>query len=194
MTGGMPFPSATTRKRSSMRRLGSGSRAAATTTTWSTFAASGCARGLPSPVLPPTCRAGRVDAAVEVLLHHLERQREHLSQRLSGRLPPGEVLGLDVAHRAIARLGPAHEEESRAVASGRIRRIVHERGDGVRLTVLAAERRRPLVHPLVTAQRAVVQLRRNDSLTTLPSRNAMFAGRSASRRMRYGYQWLPNGT
>src|SRR6266571_1764010 len=37
-------------------------------------------------------------------------------------------------------------------------------------------------------------LRRMDSFTTLPTMNTMLAGRSARRRMRYGYQCVPKGT
>ncbi len=32
-----------------------------------------------------------------------------------------------------------------------------------------------------------------DSFTTLPAMNSTFAGRSASRRIRYGYQCVPKG-
>src|SRR5437867_9982720 len=58
--------------------------------------------------------------------------------------------------RAVARARPAHEQERRPVAAGRIRCVVHERRDGVGLPVRAAECRRPLVHALIVPQRVVV--------------------------------------
>src|SRR5205085_10025362 len=62
-------------------------------------------------------------------------------------------------------------------------------------TIPGPDRGRPSVHLLVTAECGVVHQRRcTDSLSTLVTMNATFAGRSASRRIRYGYQCVPNGT
>ena len=116
--------------------------------------------------------------------HFLQSESEERLERLRRCRAEREVLGLEVPDGAIPRVGPAHEQQRGAEAAQRVRGVIDERGDGIRAAILAPERRRPLVHPLVPAQRPVRQLRRNDSLMMLPSRNVTFAGRSASRRMR----------
>ena len=76
-----------------------------------------------------------------------------------------------------------------------VRALVHVDGSAIGRTVRARERRRPPVNLEVSSERPVVcYFRRNSSLLTLATMKAMFAGRSASLRIRYGYQWVPNGT
>src|SRR5213076_3250577 len=99
-----------------------------------------------------------------------------------------------MADRTISRVGPAHEQQRRTIAAPGVRGVVHVGPDRVGLAVAPGERGRALVHSLIAAQRTVRQLRRRDSRSMLPTRNATFAGRSASRRMREGYHWVPNGT
>src|SRR6185437_16318297 len=68
MRAGMSLAAAMTRKRSSMRRCGSGCAAAKTTTTWSTFATT-----TPSPYAPPGARRARADrrAPIAVIVQAL---------------------------------------------------------------------------------------------------------------------------
>ena len=90
---------------------------------------------------------------------------------------------------------PTNEEQGGAVATGGVRVVVRPRGNGVRLTVGGAEGGRALVDALIAAEGGVVDyVRRRDSFTTFPTMKTMFAGRSARRRIRYGYQCVPKGT
>ena len=125
-------------------------------------------------------------------------------------------------HTRCADATPAEEEqEGRPLRTGVVDLIDAEL-DRIRKSVAALERRRSAVHKGVSADgvgvaQTVVRremlpthgftlrprtsctdhaLRRppTQSLTTLPAMNAMFAGRSARRRIRYGYHCVPNGT
>jgi len=90
---------------------------------------------------------------------------------------------------------PTHEHQCGTVATRGVGHVVHQGRDGIRLAVGAAECGRALVDLLIPAEgRVVCYFRRKDSFTTLATMNAMFAGRSASRRIKYGYQCVPNGT
>ena len=90
---------------------------------------------------------------------------------------------------------PTNKEQRGTVAPGGIWLVVRPSRNGVRLTIAAAERRGPLVGALITAEGGVVDyVRRRDSFTTLPTMKTMLAGRSAKRRIRYGYQCVPKGT
>ncbi len=111
-------------------------------------------------------------------------------QRRIGCRAEREVVGLEVADRLVAGNGPAHEQQRGAEAPGGIGIVVDKRGNGVRCAITAAERRGALVNPQIPTQRPIVltQRRRNDSRTTFPRMNPIFAGRSARRRIRYGYQ------
>src|SRR5207248_2403320 len=129
-----------------------------------------------------------------MMLQLVQREREQRRECFRRRRPGGEVFGLEMADGPVARVGPLHEQQGRTVAALRVRRLVHERAHRVGSPVGAAERGGALVHAPVAAERVVRQLRRRDSRSTLPSRNATLAGRSARRRMRYGYHWVPNGT
>ena len=102
----------------------------------------------------------------------------------------GEIIGLEVPDRLLPGVGPTHEQQRRAEAPGGIGIVVDEGGNGVGRAIGAAECRGALVDPQIPAQRPVVfaQRRRSDSRTTLPRMKPMFAGRSARRRIRYGYQ------
>ncbi len=119
-----------------------------------------------------------------MLLHVAESEPQQRLERLRRRPAERQVLGLKMPHGPVAGFGPADEEQGRAVPAVGVGGVVDEGGDGVCLPVRAAEGGRPLVRPLVPAERAVRQFRRSDSFTTLPSRNARLAGRSARRRMR----------
>src|SRR6266404_4165816 len=134
----MRFAAAITRNRSSMRGLGSGLRADATTTTWSTLAALGWARGLRSPAArrartllrgrtpgivarPSACTSSSTtspavffDTLVEVPLHILQGQGEQRGERVGGRRTPEQVIRFEVADRPIARVRPAHEQQRRS--------------------------------------------------------------------------------
>src|SRR5258708_22949544 len=117
--------------------------------------------------------------------HIRQRQRPDPRQRLLGRRAEGQIVGLEVAERLSAALDPTEKQQRRAIASEGIRLLVHERIGRVRLAVRAFERRGAVVHGLVAAQgRVVVHARRNDSFTTLPTMNAMFAGRSDRKSTR----------
>src|SRR5262249_35156635 len=115
-----------------------------------------------------------------------------------GRGSEGEIVGFQVTHRRA--LAPAHEQQRRTVAAppSLAGRSVGKSVDGIRLAVGGSERGRASMDLLITAQRRVVhqggERRCRDSLRMLVVMNAMFAGRSASRRIRYGYQCVPNGT
>ena len=90
---------------------------------------------------------------------------------------------------------PTDEEERGPVPARGVRRIAHPGRHGIRLTVGAAEGGWALVDVLIAAEGRVVDyFRRRDSFTTLPTMNTMLAGRSARRRIRYGYQCVPKGT
>ncbi len=90
---------------------------------------------------------------------------------------------------------PTNEEQGSAIATSGVGVVVRPRGHGVRLTIGAAEGGGALVDALVAAERGVVDyFRRRDSFTTFPTMKTMFAGRSARRRIKYGYQCVPKGT
>ncbi len=107
---------------------------------------------------------------------------------------------------------PLHEEEvgapgRRAVAGG-----FREQIDGVGAPINAIEGRRTAVDGVIATERALVPLRMirgmmmsgvraqraelplTISRRMFPAINAILAGRSASRRIRYGYHWVPKGT
>src|SRR5437762_850185 len=123
-----------------------------------------------------------------------QRQRQQRRERFVGRRTVGEVIGLEMPD-GLRLCAPADEQQSRAVAAGLIG-VRRERGNRVGLAIGSTERRGTSVHLLITAQRRVVHQRRRwtDSLRMFVVMNAMFAGRSARRRIRYGYQCVPNGT
>lgn len=99
-----------------------------------------------------------------------------------------------MTHGSLATV-PTDEEQRGPVPAGGVRCIVHPGRYGIRLAVRAAEGGGPLVDLLIAAECGVVDyFRRRDSFTTLPTMNTMLAGRSARRRMRYGYQCVPKGT
>src|SRR2546422_10314411 len=123
----------------------------------------------------------------------LQGQSQQRGKRVGGRDAPEEVVRLDVSDRTIARVRPPHEQQGRTVAALGVRGIVDVRSHGVRLAVAPGERGRALVHPLIAAQSTVRQLRRRDSRTMLPTRNATLAGRAAGLRLRTGYDWTPDG-
>lgn len=129
-----------------------------------------------------------------MLFHLAQAEGQHGLERRLGCRPEGEVVGLDVADGPFT-LSPTNEEQRGAVATRGVRLVVRPCGDGVRLTVGAAKSGRPLVGALIAAERGVVDyFRRRDSFTTFPTMKTMLAGRSARRRMRYGYQCVPKGT
>jgi len=117
-------------------------------------------------------------------LHVAQGEPEERLERVRRGAAERQVLGLEMPDRPVPRLGPADEEQGRPELAVRVGGVVYEGGDGVCLAVRTAEGGRPLVRPLVSPERVVRQLRRRDSFTTLPSRNARLAGRSARRRMR----------
>src|SRR5437660_7446347 len=130
---------------------------------------------------------------VEMVFHVGERQREDRLQRglWCGCLE--QVIRLEMTDRSLRF--PANEQQRRPEAAVRVGLLVHERRHGVGVAVRASERGGASVHRLIATQGIVgAQRRRNDSFTTLPRMNARFAGRSARRRIRYGYQWVPKGT
>jgi len=129
-----------------------------------------------------------------MLLHLAQRQGQHGRERGFGAWTERQVVGLHVPDGPLA-FTPAHEQQGCTVAARGVGRVVYPGRDGVRLPVGAAERGRALVDGLIPAERRIVDyFRRTDSFTTLPTMNTMLAGRSARRRMRYGYQWVPKGT
>jgi len=90
---------------------------------------------------------------------------------------------------------PTNEEQRGTVAPGGVGLVVRPRRNGVRLAVGAAEGGWALVDALISAERGVVDyFRRSDSFTTFPTMKTMLAGRSARRRIKYGYQCVPKGT
>src|SRR4029079_13323581 len=109
-----------------------------------------------------------------------------------------------------AEPGPFHEENERRPRRRFVRRLFRHQLDAIGEPVTPFERRRPVVHRGVASDRGLVALgvirraeprvahydfrRWNISRTTLPVMNATLAGRSARRRMRYGYHCVPNGT
>src|SRR6266850_1992937 len=112
-------------------------------------------------------------------LHLLQGQTEQRGERVGGRGAPEQVVRLEVADRTIARVGPAHEQQRGTVAALGVRGIVHVGPHRVRLAIAPGERGCALVYSLIAAQGTVRQLRRMDSRTMLPTRNATLAGRSA---------------
>src|SRR5207247_10810692 len=93
-----------------------------------------------------------------------------------------------------ASVAPTDDHQRRAEVS-RFGCVVGERSDRICSTIRGPERGRPSVHLLVATERRVVHQRRcTDSFSTLATMNATLAGRSASRRIKYGYQCVPNGT
>jgi len=129
-----------------------------------------------------------------MLFHLAQGEGQHRLERRVGRRTEREIVGLDVADGPFT-LSPTNEEQGGPVATGGVRLVVRPRGDRVRLTVGAAEGGRALVGALIPAERRVIDyLRRRDSFTTLPTMKTMLAGRSARRRIRYGYQCVPKGT
>jgi hypothetical protein len=129
-----------------------------------------------------------------VLFHLAQGEGQHRLERRVGRRTEREIVGLDVADGPFP-FSPTNEEQCGPVATGGVRLVVRPRGDRVRLAIGAAEGRRALVDLLIAAEGRIVDyFRRKDSFTTLPTMNTMLAGRSARRRIRYGYQWVPNGT
>src|SRR5438105_6257123 len=129
-----------------------------------------------------------------MLLQLVQGERKQRRERFRRRGAGGQVLRLEMPDGPVARVRPPHEEQRGAVAARRIGGLVHERAHRVRSPVRAAERGGALVYAPVAAERVVRQLRRRDSRSTLPSKNATLAGRSARRRMRQGYHCVPNGT
>jgi len=129
-----------------------------------------------------------------VLLHFAQREGQQGRESGVGCRTEGEVVGLHVTDRLVAPT-PAHEQQRGAVATGGVRRIVYPGRDGVRVTIRAAEGGGALVDELIAAEGRIVDyFRRKDSFTTLPTMKTMLAGRSARRRIRYGYQCVPKGT
>ena len=129
-----------------------------------------------------------------MLFHFAQREREHWCERRLGCRAESEVVGLHVTDGPFT-FSPTNEEQGGAVATGGVGLVVRPRGNGVRLTVGAPEGGRALVNALISAERGVVDyFRRRDSFTTFPTMKTMLAGRSARRRIRYGYQCVPNGT
>src|SRR4029077_11556527 len=109
----------------------------------------------------------------------LQGQGEQRGKGVRGCGAPEEVVRLEVSDWTIARFRPTHEQQRRTVAALGVRGIVDVRPHGVRLAVAPGERGRALVHPLVAPQGSLPPLRRRDSRTMLPTRNATLAGRSA---------------
>jgi hypothetical protein len=129
-----------------------------------------------------------------VLFHVAQGEGQHGLERRFWRRTEREVVGLDVTDGPFT-LSPTNEEQGGAVATGGVRVVVRPRRNGVRLTVGAAEGGRALVGALIAAKRGVVDyFRRKDSFTTFPTMKTMLAGRSARRRIKYGYQCVPKGT
>ncbi len=129
-----------------------------------------------------------------MLLHLAQAEGQHGLERRLGCRTEGEVVGLDVTDGPFT-FAPTNEEQGGAVATGGVRLVVRPRGNGVRLTVGAAEGGRALVDALIAAECGVVDyFRRRDSFTTFPTMKTMLAGRSARRRIKYGYQCVPKGT
>src|SRR2546430_12754407 len=124
-----------------------------------------------------------------------ERQREQRGQRLIRAVSVSQIVRLQVTDRPVhSSVAPTDEQQRRAEAS-RFGCVVGERSDRICSTIRGPERGRPSVHLLVATERRVVHQRRcTDSLSTLATMNATLAGRSASRRIKYGYQCVPNGT
>jgi len=122
-------------------------------------------------------------------LHFREWQIEQRRDGIVRTVPEGQVFGLEMTHRPLTAARPAHEQQRRPKPPVLVGVVVHKRRHRVGFAIGAPERRRTLVDTLVAAQGGVfAQRRRIDSLTTLPRMNPIFAGRSARRRMRYGYQ------
>jgi hypothetical protein len=129
-----------------------------------------------------------------LFLHRAQRECQQRSERGVGCRTERQVICLQVTNRSLAAV-PTDEEQRGPVPARGIRRIVHPGRYGVRLSVGAAEGGGALVDLLIAAEGRVVDyFRRRDSFTTLPTMNTMLAGRSARRRIRYGYQCVPNGT
>lgn len=129
-----------------------------------------------------------------MFFHLAQREGQDERERRLGCRTEGEVVGLDVTNGPFT-FSPPNEEQGGAVATGGVRVVVGPRGNGVRLTVGAAEGGRALVGALIAAERRIVDyFRRRDSFTTFPTMKTIFAGRSARRRIRYGYQCVPKGT
>src|SRR5687767_818477 len=125
--------------------------------------------------------------------HLCEAQRQHGSERLFSRGAEREKVGLEMADRLVA-VPPPDEHERRAIPS-RLGGVVGERRDRVGLAVVRAERGGTPVHLLIAAQGGVFRhFGWTDSFNTFERMKAILAGRSARRRMRYGYQCVPNGT
>ena len=116
---------------------------------------------------------------------------------------------------------PLHEKEVRAPWCRGIARRVRDDVNGIRETIHTFERRRTSVHGHIAAECTLIPLvvlggqvltvvtqrdpllapfvaldedPLNISFTMFPVMKARFAGRSASRRMRYGYHCVPKGT
>lgn len=129
-----------------------------------------------------------------MLFHLAQGEGQHGLERRFRRRTEREVVGLDVTDGPFT-FSPTNEEQCGPVPTCGVRRVVRPRGDRVRLPVGTAEGGRALVDLLIAAEGRIVDyFRRKDSFTTLPTMNTMLAGRSARRRIRYGYQWVPKGT
>ena len=133
-----------------------------------------------------------------------------------GRAPPGEEIRLEVPLRLLrADARPPHEDQIRAERARRVTGRIAQHVEAVGHAVPPFEGGRPGMHRGVTADGRLVPLpvlrrkvlagchagrrslpfrRPANSRRMLPAMNARFAGRSARRRMRYGYHCVPNGT
>jgi len=67
------------------------------------------------------------DAAFQLLLHLVQCHGEERRERFFRCEAMGEILGFQMAVGSVTALGPAHEQQRRAVPTGGIRVVVRQR-------------------------------------------------------------------
>ncbi len=129
-----------------------------------------------------------------MVLDFVKRERTDRFRSGFGICTIRQVIGFQMADGLIAGRRPAYEQERRTEPASLVRRVVNVFGHRVRRPVGAFKRRRPVVDLNVPPQRGVADHRRDTlSFTILATMKLMFAGRSAKRRIKYGYQLVPKG-
>src|SRR5580704_1614198 len=150
---------------------------------------------VPRTTTPRSDSTTTSDHRIECRLHGEEG---HPTDRLPHRglaHPPHQILGLEVSGDGL--VPPPHEQQIGSLRRLRIAGLVDSDVHTVRLAIDALERWRPRVVCDIAAERRLIRRHRcppTSSRKTFPVMNATLAGRSASRRMRYGYHCVPNGT
>src|SRR5258705_9970109 len=151
----------------------------------------------------------RLDQLIEGFLHFVEQHCANDPACFILGIRKAEKVGLQMSAGDGISLAPAHEKKVRPDGSSLAVGHVGYDLNAVGRAVAPFERRGSIVHGHVPADRVWIALRvisggesahagyrrlPTISLKTLPVGKATVAVRSASRRIRYGYHCVPNGT